>query len=486
MWRKRGSLPLSVGEARLAVCRLWPYNGVMTIPGSARALKGNRLSFIDVLGHTLANITPSAMATVTISLVAANGGLLTWAVYLVVGILMLAVAAQVAILAREVPSAGSLFVSVGTTLHPLGGLLSGWSMAGGYLGALLAAPVVGALFFSKALGVFGWAIGWPAVAVVLAACAWILTVRDTVIAVRYSLAVEILSLLAILLVAAVTLAHDGAVDPAQWRAPVAPSSFFGAMTLSVLAYGGFETAANLGRESHDPRRDVPRAIGASVVVSLAFYVLMSYTEVLGFGNDTVRLAHTAAPLSALAVAGHLPWLALLSDMAMAIAAFSAAIATLNSLSRLLYSMAHHRVVPGVLGAVGGHRTPAAALHVLGFAMIGFAGLTAIMHWHVLSIIDLFGVFTALGFIVIYVLAVAAVIASRMRRGALPPASSLLALVTAVPLLLYVFGQSFWAAAGPARLAASGFIVYVLAGAALYAWVTRGGRTLGFGLLREDD
>ncbi|MDA8361138.1 MAG: hypothetical protein M0Z44_03965, partial [Gammaproteobacteria bacterium] len=60
-----------------------------------RALTASRLSFLDILGHTLANITPSAMATVTISLVVANGGLFTWAVYLAVGVLMLGVAGQV-------------------------------------------------------------------------------------------------------------------------------------------------------------------------------------------------------------------------------------------------------------------------------------------------------------------------------------------------------------------------------------------------------
>ncbi|MDA8390599.1 MAG: APC family permease [Gammaproteobacteria bacterium] len=455
-------------------------------PSSDRVLVTNRLSFIDILGHTLANITPSAMATVTISLVAANGGLLTWAVYLAVGVLMLGVAVEVAALARRVPSAGSLFVSVGRTLHPLAGLLSGWAMLGGYLGALLAAPIVGALFFSKALGVIGLALGWPPIAVAFTVLAWVLTVRDAVIAVRYSLYVEILSLGAIVSVALFTLFRQGFIDPAQWQARLSPASFFAAMTLSVLAYGGFETAANLGREGRHAARDVPRAIIVSVLVSLVFYVFMSYSETLGFHDDPALLAQTAAPLSALAVREHLPWLALVSDMAMAVAAFSAAIATMNSLSRLLYSMARHGAVPGALGAVGTHRTPAPALHLLGFMTLAFAVTAALMHWRLLSILDLFGVFTALGFIVIYVLAVVAVIGGHVQAGQRPPVLSLLLLVTAVPLLLYVFSQSFWAAQAPTRVAAWTFVFYLSGGAALYAWQTRAGRTLGFGVARQDD
>ena len=450
---------------------------------SPRTLKAGRLSFFDILGHTLANITPSAMATVTISLVVANGGLLTWAVYLAVGVLMLGVASQVAVLSRRVPSAGSLFVSVGTTLHPLAGLLSGWAMTGGYLGALLAAPVVGGLFCAKALGILGWTVPWAPVAVLFTLFAWTLTVRDAVVAVRYSLYVELLSLGAIVLVAIITLVRHGLVDPAQWYAHVSPASFFAAMTLSVLAYGGFETAANLGREARQPVRDVPWAIAASVLVSLAFYLLMSYSEVLGFGNHVALLARTPAPLSLLAVRERLPWLALVSDMAMAVAAFSAAIATMNSLSRLLYSMAHHGAVPSAFGAVNAHRTPAPALHVLGVCMLAFAAAAAVMHWHVLSIIDLFGVFTALGFIVIYVLAVVAVMADHIRAGYRLPRLSWLLSVTIVPLLLYVFWQSFQATGG-AAVAAWTFVLYLLGGVGFY--LQRGKRSLAFSHVRTDD
>lgn len=452
------------------------------------SLAANRVSFVEMLGHTLANITPSAMATVTLSLVVAEGGLLTWAVYLAVGFLMLLVAAQVAALAREVPAAGSLFVSVSRTLHPLAGVISGWSMIGGYLGALLAAPIVGGLFVAKGLHVVGVSVSWPYIAVVFSLLAWALTVRDVELATRYSLLIEVVSLLIILVIGVVTLTHTGIRDPVQWHAPFVSGPFFRAMTLSILAYGGFETAANLGREGKSPKRDVPLAILAAVLFSMGFYVFMAYAEMAGFANDATRLAHTEAPLSVLAVSMGLPGLAFLSDLAMAIAAFSATIATLNSLGRLLYSMGRHQVLPAVLGEVGRHKTPAVALHVLGALTTGFAVLAGITGWSPLVIVNLFGVFTALGFIVIYLLAMLAVSVLRHRRALRPSATAILALVTAVPLLLYVFAQNFSEASGVTLIAAYGFLAYLVVGLQLYLlWRRRrGSGFMDFTLARDDD
>jgi len=446
------------------------------------------VSFIEILGHTLANIVPSAMATVTISLVAAQGGPLTQLVYLVVGGAMLLVAAQVAVLAREVPAAGSLFVSVGHSLHPLAGLLSGWAMMGGYLGALVGAPIVGGLFVAKALHVEGFSLPWPWVALAFAGIAWALTIRDVGLATRYSLLIEVISLVVIVAIGLITLARTGWHDLAQWHGHVAPSTFLRAMTLSILAYGGFETAANFGREGRHPTRDVPRAILVAVLVCIVFYVFMATIEMAGFKGDAALLAKTEAPLSALAVREGLPVLAIMSDMAMAIAALSATIATLNSLGRLLYSMGRHHVLPRALGKIGRHRTPAAALHVLGGFTVAFVAFVGFFAISPLSIIDLFGVFTALGFIVIYLLAMVAVLVLRRRRGRKPSASIVFGFVTAVPLLLVVLAENFWGARGLPLVAAYGFLVYMAAGAGLYAvWRRRfPGPLADFGVLRDDD
>ncbi len=450
-------------------------------------LASDRVSFIEILGQAVANITPSAMATVTISFVAAQGGLWTWAVYLAVGLVMILVAAQVATLAREAPAAGSLFVSVSRTLHPLAGVLSGWAMTGGYFGAVIGAPIVGGLFVSKALAIVGMTLSWPWTALVFAGVSWALTVRDVDLAARYSLIVEAASLLIILAIGVWTLwqapAPKAAFDPATFAA----GPFFRAMTLSILAYGGFETAANFGREAHAPRRDIPRAILAAVVASLVFYVFMAYVEMTGFGGHAQELAHSETPLSVLALREGLPALAFSSDLAMAIAAFSATIATMNSLGRILYSMGRHKVLPAALGEVGRHGTPAIALHALGALICGFVVMAGALHWSPLVIINLFGVFTALGFIMIYLLAMVAVPVFQRRRGLPPSRPALAALVIAGPLLLYVFGENFWGAKGVTLMAAYGFLIYLGIGGGLYAaWRRRADLPAAAFLFARDD
>ncbi|WP_298134173.1 APC family permease [Acidiferrobacter sp.] len=450
-------------------------------------LVADRVSFIETLGHALANITPSAMATVTISFVVAQSGLMTWEVYLAVGLIMLLVAAQVATLAHEVPAAGSLFVSVSRSLHPAAGVLSGWAMTGGYLGALLAAPLVGGLFAGKALRIIGLDLPWPWVALAFAGISWALTVHDVEEATRYSLYVEAVSLLIILAIGVWTLMHSPGTMPILPPARFRAAPFFQGMTLSILAYGGFETAANFGREAHAPGRDIPRAIFAAVLVSLGFYVFMAIAEVAGFGGRVHELASTPAPLSVLALRQGLPLLAFASDIAMAIAAFSATIATQNSLGRVLYSMGRHKVLPAALGEIGPHGTPAVALHGLGAMACGFAIWAGWAKWPPLVIINLFGVFTALGFILIYLLALLAVPVLYRRRGQRPPWPSWAAPVLAGPILVYVFGEDYWGAKGVALIAAYGFLVYLALGAGLYGlWRHRAGTQAGVLVFGGDD
>ena len=444
-------------------------------PVVGAALRSGRLSFTEVLGHAVANITPSAMAAVTISLVAANAGTLSWLVYLVVGALMLLVAGQVARLARAVPAAGSLFVYLSRALHPVAGIVAGWAMVGGYLGALLAAPVLGAAFAARALALLH--LGLPAwvAGVALASIAWSLAVRDVELAARYGLIVESFSIACIVTIGAVVLVRHGFFDPVQLKiGGVDRHGFFLACMLTVLAYGGFETAGNLARERRGTEQTVPRAILLSVVVVGVFFVFMAYTEVLGFRNDTALLGRTTAPLNRIAVRNGVGWLAVFSDLAMTAAAFSASIATLNSISRVLYSMARHGVLPRMLAGVHPrHGTPAPALHLLGAAMVAFVLFMAAGHLPVLGAVNLFGIFTAMGFLVIYSLACVAAPLYLWRSTGRLPLGSLLATLAGLPVLLYVL----WGNLYPFPSAAQGvvtalFLAYLLSGVVVFAWIHR--------------
>jgi len=371
-------------------------------------LRDLQVSTREIWGHAVANITPSAMAAVTVALVALHGSPFTWLAYAVTGMLMLGVAWQVGILARHFPSGASLFTYLGSGLHPIAGLVAGFSMILGYGGALLAAPLLGGLFLTEAVRIlvavpmFRTEVG---VAVVYALLAWFLARRGAELSTRWGLWVEIFSLACILLLAAWILARFGFSDPAQgrwndWRA----APFAQALVLSLLAYGGFETAGNLAAEARQ-RQAIPRVMLSSVLLVGLFFVLMAYAETLAFAHLHRSLAGSNAPLSQIARGLGLPDLAVASDLAMAAAAFSATIATFNSISRILAGMARHGVLPRPLQRRHPrHATPVAALDSL-VALI-LCGIIAVYlgRFPVLGLVDVFGIFTGLSFVLLYGLA----------------------------------------------------------------------------------
>ena len=51
--------------------------------------------------------------------------------------------------------------------------------------------------------------------------------------------------------------------------------------IAFLAFVGFEAAAPLGEETNNPKRNIPRAVVFSAIGVGLFYVLASYSSVMG-------------------------------------------------------------------------------------------------------------------------------------------------------------------------------------------------------------
>jgi amino acid transporter len=370
------------------------------------ANSAQRVSTREVWGHAVANITPSAMPAVTIALVAVHGGSFTWLAYALVGLVMWLVAVQLGILARHFPSPGSLFFYLAKALHPVAGLVAGFTMILGYGGALLGAPLLCGLFANTALHtLFPQApdLLYP-LALVTLAVAFLLARRGVEISARWGLWVEWFSLACILLIAVLTLQHFGISDPQQWQlGHLHPPSLLSALVLALLAYGGFETAGNLAAEAEKPQA-IPGIMRWAVLLVGLFFVFLAYTETLAFDRLGQALGNASTPLNAIATAMGDPWLGVVVDLAMATAAFSASIATFNSISRILLSMAGHGVLPHILTRRHPtYGTPVVALYALGAVVLSSIVLFWLTHTEILSLIDIFGTFTALGFVLLYAL-----------------------------------------------------------------------------------
>ena len=148
--------------------------------------------------------------------------------------------------------------------------------------------------------------------------------------------------------------------------------------LLFFAYLGFEDVVNLAEEAHEPARDLPRAILASVGITAVLYVGVGLAAVALAEPD--RLASSPAPRAAAAATASPTLSRSLGVVALFATANTALIALLAG-SRLLFGMVRDRALPASLGAVrerGG--APWAAALVLGglaAALLPLGGVAAV-------------------------------------------------------------------------------------------------------------
>jgi amino acid transporter len=138
----------------------------------------------------------------------------------------------------------------------------------------------------------------------------------------------------------------------------------------VLAFVGFETAANLAEETANPKRSIPRAVLGAVVIVTIFYLIVSYVEVAGFAFDLAVIldpAVASAPLFALGDAsspfGSEFWLKILLLVVfldMLAVYIGAGVAS----TRGTFALARDRRLPKYFASVSKHGTPIGAIVLL--------------------------------------------------------------------------------------------------------------------------
>lgn len=174
--------------------------------------------------------------------------------------------------------------------------------------------------------------------------------------------------------------------PTPW-----PAVFSGA-ALVFFIYTGFEGIANLAEEAKAPRRDLPRALLASVIITSVIYLLVVWTALALLGADT--LAQSEAPLERAGAALH-PRIGHTLAITALFATASTALINLVSISRLLFSMARAGEFPPAMARVlPGRRTPWVAALVLFVASAALLVLEELETMASISALGLLLVFAA--------------------------------------------------------------------------------------------
>ena len=163
-----------------------------------------------------------------------------------------------------------------------------------------------------------------------------------------------LSAVPLVIIAVAVIAEGGAdgntlavVDPSQtsWDA------VFHSILFAVTLFIGFETVAALGEEARLPRRSIPIAVISSILICVAFYLVMTYAGAIGFGEEALRRNawfESVNPFGDLGerYVGHtLGWLV---SLAIVVDLLSVLIAFTLAASRLLMALAREGLLPSAV------------------------------------------------------------------------------------------------------------------------------------------
>ncbi len=269
---------------------------------------------------------------------------------------------------RQYAHAGSVYAFNGMALGARFGFLSGWALLFTYVAFTGASMAEVGAFFQTFLGLLGVQVPWIIPAVVAGALIWWLAFREIRLSTRVTMVFEGISILLILVLAAVILGRGGAHGLSLQPFSVGKAGFSAVALASVfafLSFAGFEGAATLGEETSNPKRSIPRAIASAVFFTGAFYLVISYTQSEGFGltgAGVKAFASSTAPLGDLARTYIGATMAAVIMFGATISAFSSALGTASAGSRILFALGRDGFISPSLGkAHPKHASPYVAL-----------------------------------------------------------------------------------------------------------------------------
>jgi amino acid transporter len=202
---------------------------------------------------------------------------------------MLGVSWIISRFAKRIHAAGSLYDYVTAAFGRKAGFVAGWTYYGGMTALTLAIGLAFGGFLSLTLSInHDIDIDWYWLAIAFWIVAGAIMVLGVQISTRLQLILALLSMAVILAFAIYVIAKGG--SDGLSGAPFNPGNstftgiFYG-MLYAVIMFIGFETAANLAEETAEPKRSIPIAVFASVIVVGIFYVIVSYGLLAAFGFD---------------------------------------------------------------------------------------------------------------------------------------------------------------------------------------------------------
>ena len=315
------------------------------------------LSFTDLLVYGLVFMVPIAPFGIFGSVYQGSGGMVALA-YAIGAVAMMFTALSYAQMSQAFPMAGSVYTYAGRGIAAPVGFLSGWMILLDYvlvpsLLYLIAAIAMNSLLPS--IPVWLWLVGF----VVLNTVVNYMGIEMTAKVNKVMLGAELVVLAIFIVIGIVALAQgkgDGFnFTPIYNSDTFSWSLVFGAVSIAVLSFLGFDGISTLAEENKESARAIGRSMVAALLLAGVLFIVQTWVASL-LVPDPEQLIAKGDPggtafYDAAAVAGG-QWLSKLTALATAIAwGFANSLVAQAATSRLLYAMARDRQLPSFLAKV---------------------------------------------------------------------------------------------------------------------------------------
>jgi amino acid transporter len=378
-----------------------PIEGKTLGPILVPRLERGALSLFDIATSTMANIAPAMSFFFSSALIAATAGVGSPLTIVLAAIAIALLGNTLAEFSRSIPSTGSFITFIGKTFGPVMAVSTTIVISIGYIIAIASVITISGgwtqIILQKYLGIN---VPWQLLTLLFVSIVFFLMLRGVSLSTKWAGFFFALEMAVLILVSvAVLITHAGRLS----LAPFNPANLSGGLVglgvgfpIAIYLFVGWENSASLAEETKDPRRNVPKAIFASILLMALSYLVFMYATVVAFNYNVKALSAAQVPFidAAQSISGIL---ALLAYIAGFTSIMSSMIAGSNSQSRLIFNAAREGLLPSWLAKLHPKRhTPWVSF----LAFVGIAlAISYIFGWNV-EPVTFFGEIATLGTILI--------------------------------------------------------------------------------------
>ncbi|MHB8506651.1 MAG: APC family permease [Acidimicrobiales bacterium] len=389
---------------------------------------------------------------------------------------------------RRMAVAGYAYTYASRSLGKQVGFLAGWMYAFG-MAAFVPMTMAGAGYLMASL--LGINPGyWVLFFVIGMAALMTLSVVRIKVTTKVQIAVAIVTVAVLVIMDLVVTAKGGAhgqsLQPFTFSKTTSGGfhGVFYGIILGVTSYIGFETAADFGEETANPRRAVPTAVIVSVTFAILLYVWTTYATTIGYGVDALKhnpsgwVNNGLIPVATRFIG---TWFGKLIDIGALLSAFIVSVACATASSRTLFAMGREGVAPAWMGRTHArYKTPVnatavvAAVSVVLALVVGYGFATKTTGGQALTIYFFWATVGTLAIILVYIAICIGGIAffKRTSRRFNPLIHVLIPLIGAV-----IFGAAWYGSVypvPPSPINATPYITaaWLLLGVGVLVWLNR--------------